>query len=173
MGGEIFGRIAMIIHGAHVTPFDPACERRTGFDGEAVEGQMIGCKLQCVIQIPRPVAAERGRKAEDEVQRQIVEPGLARPEDCAGHRRRIVGAVHPAKHTIIERLGPEREPGYPSRAPGRRRSRRYVLRIRFERDLRVGGDRAFVGDHRNQPGHVLRRKTGRRAATKIDGLHQG
>src|SRR4051812_12319204 len=117
MSLEKFQGIPLLVDRADSSALSPMTKRRMGFNGEAVERQMLRLELEGEGQIPGPVSPKLCRKAEDEVERQVLELGVPKSSDGCGHLLGGVGAVHPSQHTRIKPLSPERDPVPSRRSP--------------------------------------------------------
>src|SRR3989442_3275335 len=87
------------------------------------------------VQVAGPVTAELGWEREDQVERAVLDPGAAKCPHRRADARRVVRAMHPAQHAVVERLGAERDPVDAGGTPGGSVLRGHVLRICLERHL--------------------------------------
>src|SRR2546430_67721 len=62
----------------------------------------LPAERQSQLQVPLPVALELGRQGEDQVERDVVDPGVPERPHRRGNARRVVGAMHPRQNTVIE-----------------------------------------------------------------------
>ena len=85
---------------------------------------MVGLERERALQIVRPFPSQGGGQPEDEIERQIRDPGVAKGVDGGADLLGGVGPVHPREHRRVERLRAERDPVDPGGAPGRGRVRR-------------------------------------------------
>src|SRR5712691_8752504 len=98
MSGEELRRIALLANRGHFAPGDPALQRRTLLDGEAVEREVLGLEGQAEGQVALPVAIERCWQSEDEVERNIRDPRLPERLDRRRNLLGRMGPVHPPQH---------------------------------------------------------------------------
>jgi hypothetical protein len=61
------------------------------------------------VQVAFPVSVQILRQAEDQVERDVVDPSPAQRVDRGTDSRRVVGAVHPFQDLIVKRLAAERD----------------------------------------------------------------
>src|SRR4051794_7631328 len=106
MSLEKFQGIPLLVDRADSSALSPMTKRRMGFDGEAVERQMLRLELEGEGQIPGPVSPKLRRKTKDEVQGQVLDLCLPNCSHRCGHLLGGVGAVHPGQHAGIEALYP-------------------------------------------------------------------
>ena len=90
IGREELRGVPLLVDRSHLAARGPPAERRVGLDREAVERQVLGLERERPLQIGGPVPSEAGREAEDEIQREVGEAGVA---ERVGRRSAIWPAV--------------------------------------------------------------------------------
>ncbi len=133
---------------------------------------MIGFELDGALErAPEPGFGLPGDR-QHEVDRQILETGLACLAHDAFGARRVVPASDQGELAVRERLHPDREP-IDAGGAQRREGRKIEVRgIRFERDLRLRGDREACSESRENGADLLSGEQRWRPATEEDRLHR-
>ncbi len=86
-GGEPFvrhqelGFVALFWRLDDLAAGSPAAERRVRLDRESVQRDVVGLERERALQISAPVAQERLREREDEIEREVGDPGRTQRPD--------------------------------------------------------------------------------------------
>ena len=139
-------------------------EARAGLRLELVRRDVLGLERERLVEVPLEIRLRLAGDAVDQVEREIVEPGLTQHLERAANVGRLGGAAERAQEPRVERLRAERDAVDAGAAEQRRERRVDRLGIRLDRDRACGGQRAQ---------QVLERRTlrqRRRAAAEVDRL---
>src|SRR5258705_5137073 len=171
VGGEELSLITLLRLLDGLPSLHPATERSTSLDGEAVERDVIGREVGQRAHVSLEVATERLGEREDQVGREILDAGLARRRHRAPDGTRVVGAVHPGQHLLVEALRSEREPVDAGGGPRPSTLGSEVVRIGLDGDLRPRRRRKVPFDACQRARQAFPTEPGGRTATEVDGVH--
>src|SRR5687768_4434521 len=113
-----------------------------------------------------------GWKVEDEIERYILNPRVAKETDGLACLGSGVNAVHPGQHALVEALSAEGDAIHSGVAPGIGCLPCYVVGICLDRQL---GALIYAGpfaNDRQQPCDASSSETGRRSAAEVDGVER-
>src|SRR5947199_1080377 len=170
---QILFCIAVLFRSNDGAARDPAGEGRPLLHCEPVQRQMIGTERQGQLQVPPPVALELCGQGEDQVEREVVEPGVSERPHRPADPRRVVGTMHPRQDMVIERLGSEADPVHAGAAPGTCMFGLHVLGVGLHRYLNgVTRRRRAEGvtQRRNKGCQQIWRKQRRGTPTQVEGF---
>ena len=119
-------------------------------------------------EIALPVAPQRRREGENEIEREIIDAARARVVHGPHGLVRRMRAMHPLEDLGVEALRTDGEAVDPGTAPALDGVGGHVIRIGLERHLGVGRDREPAADEIEQSRDPVRAEERRRAAPKVD-----
>ena len=128
---------------------------------------VFGAERQRRVERPPQRVAAESRHAEDQVDRQVHEPGFPGPSHRFGGLRRRVAAVHQLQTRVVEGLYADREAVDAGPAERLQVCRREVVGVGFEGRLLDGRAVEQLRGTGQQPSDRLRRTERRRAAPEI------
>jgi len=94
--------IAIIVRRGGRAARDPAREGCAVLYREAVEREVSGTQGQRLLQVACPIALQFGGQGKDQIERDIVDARPAQRPHGGADPCRIVGAMHPLQHAVVE-----------------------------------------------------------------------
>ncbi len=125
------------------------------------------------LQRPPPVVVALPRRAVDQVQADVVEPGRARPSHALFWSPGLVLAVKRAQHVRYRALHSERDPGDSLRPQFPEGGGVDGFRVRLDRDFRVTGQAEGLADPGEDAAEPRRGEQRRGAAAEEHRAHRG
>ena len=142
-------------------------------DDQRVGGDVIRPGADRRLQRPPPVVVALPRRAVDQVQADVVEPGRARPSHALFWSPGLVLAVKRAQHVRYRALHSERDPGDSLRPQFPEGGGVDGFRVRLDRDFRVTGQAEGLADPGEDAAEPRRGEQRRGAAAEEHRAHRG
>ena len=148
------------------------CQSRARLHGERVRRHMVGSGSDGGRQRAPPVGVGLPRRAVDQVQADVLEPGRAGPRGAAGRTPRLVHAIEHRQHARHRALHPERNPGYALGPQFAEAGLVNAFRVGLRRHLGAGGQAELGVDGPQDVAEGGRGHQGRRPAAKEHRAHR-
>nr|WP_236782732.1 hypothetical protein [Anaerohalosphaera lusitana] len=175
-GGErvdcefVHAAVGLFVGRGEFARFEGAVERRAGFVGQAIGGNVLGGQREDGVERSLPVGERRAGQCEDQIERDVSIARVAGAADGGGD---VVGGVRSAEQcefAVAERLRADRQPVDAVVAKAGKQGRREMVRVGFDGEFTaVGRDAEVIVDRVDQAEQVGGRDAGRCAAANVDG----
>src|SRR4029078_12291925 len=108
VGREEVSGVRLLIGCHDRSAIPPSAERRGMLDSESIKRDMIRRELEGLLEIGFPRSVEHLRQRKNQIDRDVVETGIAERLECTDGSCGIVDSMHPSKYGVIEALNTER-----------------------------------------------------------------